>query len=416
MCGKKRSFRRKAAVLTAWFLASGLLVSCGRGQETEEEEMNTNDHSGQYGQSIEDIDYQEEMSVQEDNTRTEKDSAQSSAADQDEIRKQFGDDCIVEQTFEVELSEYPEPVWFVPRSPSQTGQGLEIQIMQNGEVLTEFDAYVPDALAGESFASLDAVSFYDVNFDNHTDIVLIETYGNSSFAAVYCGVGEAGTDEPRYFVLYKALSEALSEQVNPLTVTEIRNFISGGKRNGEFDSYQEAYEAVARLCDMETEEEIYDMAYDLIYVDEDDVPELVACHQGYSVSLYTYWDGAVYALMDDWGYGAMGNAGYAYVPRRNNVLNDNTDYAGAILYTTYMAVSNHQSLDVVACIETYNFDDVNQNGYPDEEEMDSMGMYSVSYIDGVEVSAEEMASYKVGDYEMIEGSMTLEELFRALQN
>lgn len=412
-CSGKRN--SALAVLTAVLAVAGLLTACGQEKEPERERKDVVDQIDQQGQSIEDSDYREEQSdAGRQDTDLESDSGESSQEDLDRIREQFGENCIAEQTFEVELSEYPEPVWFVPKSPSQTGQGLEIQIMKNGEVLTEFDAYVPDALAGENFTSLDAVSFYDVNFDNRTDIVLIETYGNSSFAAVYCGVGEAGTDEPRYFVLYKALSEALSEQVNPLTVTEIRNFISGGKRNGEFDSYQEAYEAVARLCDMETEEEIYDMAYDLIYVDEDDIPELVTCHQGYSVSLYTYWDGAVYALMDDWGYGAMGNAGYAYVPRRNNIVNDNSDYAGAILYTTYMAVSNHQSVDVVACIETYNFDDVNQNGYPDEEELDSLGMYGVSYIDGVEITAEEAASYKVGDYEWIEGSMTFAELLEAL--
>ena len=111
-----------------------------------------------------------------------------------------------------------------------------------------------------------------------------------------------------------------------------------------------------------------------------------------------------------------GNAGYAYSQRKNSVRNDNSDYAGAILYTTYMAVSNHQTLDVMTCIETLNFDDVNQNGYPDEEEMDSMGMYSVSYIDGVEVSVEEAVSYDVGGYEFIEGRMTLEELLRALRD
>lgn len=412
-CSGKRN--SALAVLTAALFVAGLLTACGQEKEPEQERKDVVDQIDQQGQSIEDSDYREEQSdAGRQDTDLESDSGESSQEDLDRIKEQFGENCIAEQTFEVELSEYPEPVWFVPKSPSQTGQGLEIEIMKNGEVLTEFDAYVPDTLAGENFTSLDAVSFYDVNFDNRTDIVLIETYGNSSFAAVYCGVGEAGTDEPRYFVLYKALSEALSEQVNPLTVTEIRNFISGGKRNGEFDSYQEAYEAVARLRDMETEEEIYDMAYDLIYVDEDDIPELVVCHQGYSVSLYTYWDGAVYALMDDWGYGAMGNAGYAYVPRRNNIVNDNSDYAGAILYTTYMAVSNHQSVDVVACIETYNFDDVNQNGYPDEEELDSLGMYGVSYIDGVEITAEEAASYKVGDYEWIEGSMTFAELLEVL--
>ena len=145
MWGKKRSFRRKAVVLTAGLLACGLLVSCGRGQEAEKEESSTNDHNGQYGQNIEDIDYQEEMSVQEDNTGTEKDSVQSSAADQDEIAKRFGDGCIVEQTFEVEFSEYQGKVWFVP---VRSGQGLEIKVIQGEEVLTELDSYVPGALEG----------------------------------------------------------------------------------------------------------------------------------------------------------------------------------------------------------------------------------------------------------------------------
>lgn len=406
------------AVLTAALSVAGILTACGLEEEPEKERKDVVDQMNQQGQSIEDGDYREEEQPDagEQDADSESESEESSREDLDQIKEQFGENCIAEQTFEVELSEYPEPVWFVPRSPAQTGQGLEIEIIQNGEVLTELDVYLPDALAGENFTSLDAVSFYDMDFDNCTDIVLIETYGNSSFAAVYYGVGDAGTDDPRYFVLQKPLSKALSEQVNPLTITEIRNFISGGKRNGEFDSYQEAYVAMARLCDMEAEEQFYDMAYDLIYVDEDDIPELVACHQGYSVGLYTYWDGTIYTLMNDWGYGAMGNAGYAYVPRRNNVVNDNNDYAGAILYTTYMAVSNHQSLDVVACIETYNFDDVNKNGYPDEDELDSMGVYGVSYIDGVEISAEEAASYRVGDYEFIEGSMTLAELLAALSN
>ncbi len=409
MWGKKRSFRRKAVVLTAGLLACGLLVSCGRGQEAEKEESSTNDHNGQYGQNIEDIDYQEEMSVQEDNTGTEKDSVQSSAADQDEIAKRFGDGCIVEQTFEVEFSEYQGKVWFVP---VRSGQGLEIKVIQGEEVLTELDSYVPGALEGEPFGSLDAVYFYDMNYDGCTDIVLIETYGDTTFAAVYYGVGAAGTDDSVYFMLQEPLSAALTERVEVPSIKEIRNYISGGRKNGEFSGYQEAYEAVAKLCDMEGT----DRAYDLIYVDEDDIPELAACHRGYAVSLYSYWDGTVYTLMDDWGYGAMGNAGYAYSQRKNSVRNDNSDYAGAILYTTYMAVSNHQTLDVMTCIETLNFDDVNQNGYPDEEEMDSMGMYSVSYIDGVEVSAEEAVSYDVGGYEFIEGRMTLEELLRALRD
>lgn len=218
------------AVLTAALSVAGILTACGSEEKPDKERKDVVDQMNQQGQCIEDGDYREDEQTEAggQDADSELESAESSREDLDQIKEQFGENCVAEQTFEVELSEYPEPVWFVPRSPAQKGQGLEIEIIQNGEVLTELDVYVPDALAGESFTSLDAVSFYDIDFDNCTDIVLIETYGNSSFAAVYYGVGDAGTDEPRYFVLQKALSEALSEQVNPLTVTEIRNFISGG--------------------------------------------------------------------------------------------------------------------------------------------------------------------------------------------
>lgn len=397
--------------LAAVWMAAVMLTACGRGQKPDREGTDAVDRIDQPGQSIEDLeDGMKEAAVQENPSETEAESAESDEKEQDHIRKRFGDHCIAEQTFEVELSEYPGKVWVVPFLPAQAGEGLEIKIMQDGEVLKELDTYLPAAASGQDFSSLDAVSFYDMNYDGCTDIVLIETYGDVSFAVVYNGYGGSGSDDPVFFVLRERLSESLSEQVMPLTVQEIRNFISGGKRNGEFGGYQEAYEAVARLSDM-TED---DYTYDLYYVDEDDIPELAVCRRGYSVSLYTYQDGTIYNLMDHWGYGAMGNAGYEYAPHKNNITNYNNDYAGAILYTTYMEISAQHTIEVTARIETFNFDDANQNGYPDEEEMESMGLYGASYIDGVEISPEEAASYNVGGYELMEGSMSLQELLENL--
>ena len=119
--------------------------------------------------------------------------------------------------------------------------------------------------------------------------------------------------------------------------------------------------------------------------------------------------------MDDWGYGAMGNHGYEYAPRQNSIRNYNADYAGAIMYTTYMQISERYTLDTVVSIETFNFDDVNGNGVPDEEEEDSMGLYSVDRIDGRDVTREEAASYDRGDYEAVVGEMNLAELEAALE-
>lgn len=334
----------------------------------------------------------------------------SSASNTADMAARFGEHCISEQTFEVELSEYSGKVYFVPFSPSYD-EDFHMQIIQDNNVLASIPAYLPANLSGEGFTSLDAVSFYDINFDGNTDILLIETYGSTTFAAVYYGYDANGADYEKYFVVQEELSDNLTRQASPLSVAQIRILLSSGKRNGEFSDYKEAYQAVAGLWNLARGSEIQ---FSLIYVDDDDIPELSAGLNGYYTSLYTYDNGRVYTLMDEWPYGAMGNAGYEYSPRKNSIRNDNADYAGAILYTTYMTVTDRHTLDTVAQITFYNFDDSNGNGMPDEDEMGSMGMYGVSYLNGVEATDEQCAAYDVGGYEFITGTMTFDSLLSTL--
>ncbi len=328
----------------------------------------------------------------------------------EEMRAKFGQACIGDQTFQAELSQYDGTVWFVPFAPEQGNPDFRIELIQNGRVLEQLTPFVPERLNKEPFVSLDAVSFYDINFDGNTDILLIETYGNTTFAAVYYGFDRDGEDYERYFALQEQLSEQISSQTGELSVPGIRKALGDTRKNGTFSSYQEAYEAVSRLLDACGE----GVTYDLLYVDEDEVPELAAGVDGYYVSLYTYSEGNVYMLMDKWPYGAMGNAGYEYAPKKNNLRNYNSDYAGAIVYTTYMAVNKQHELDTEAQIKTVNFDDANQNGILDEEEMGSVGYYGISYLYGEQVSDEEWASYDAGEYEMLQGTMSLEELIKEL--
>ena len=279
-------------------------------------------------------------------------------------------------------------------------------------MLAEIPQYIPEYLAGETFSSLDAVSFYDINYDGTTDILLIETYGSTSFAAVY--YGERSEYYEKNFFPQETLSENLTRQIQPLTVSEIRSFLSYGKKNGDFSNYQEAYLAISRLCTME-DPNATDLRFNLIYFDDDEIPELVTGVNGYYMSLYTFQDKTAYRLMDHWGYGAMGNAGYEYSPKKNSLRNYNADYAGAIVYTTYMAIDSQHFLETIAQIETFNFDDVNGNCVPDEEENDSVGNYSISYLEGEEITDEEWNAYEAGDYVFIETVMSLEELMAELQ-
>ncbi len=327
-------------------------------------------------------------------------------------QEEFGENCIADQTFKVELSQYEGKVYFVPFAPSQDNPDFHIQLIQGGKVLAEIPQYIPESLADETFSSLDAVSFYDINYDGTTDILLIETYGSTSFAAVY--YGERSEYYEKNFFPQVTLSENITRQIQPLTVSEIRSFLSFGKKNGDFSNYQEAYRAISRLCTME-DENAEDLKFNLIYFDDDEIPELVTGVNGYYMSLYTFQDKTAYRLMDDWGYGAMGNAGYEYSPRNNSLRNYNSDYAGAIVYTTYMTIGSQHSLETTAQIETFNFDDVNGNGMPDEEEYDSVGNYSVSYLGDTEITNEEWNAYEAGEYVFIETVMSLEELMAELE-
>lgn len=329
----------------------------------------------------------------------------SESAKAEEMRKRFGENCIGEQTFEVELSEYSEKVYFVPFKPEGSDLDCTIQIVQNGEVLETLDSYVPDELLNEEFTSLDAVSFYDVNFDDQTDIVLIETYGTTSFAVIYYGYVHDYNDKA-YFVAEKDVSAKIFEEVDQMTISGVRSYLSNGKNNGEFSSYQEAYQAVSKLCELEYAN---GLTYNLIFFDDDDIPELAAGSNGYFVSLYTYHDGRIYTLMDAWAYGAWGNNGYEYSPRKNSLRNDDQDYAGLIHYTTYLTVNSEYSMESVVQIKTLFFNDVNGNQIPDDDETYFDG-YSTSYIDGVEVTDEQCASYDMGEYEFIKPTMSWEEL------
>lgn len=379
---------------------TGTLTACGRTQNTKEKEPERSEIVSEEEKTRNSTDR-----ATEESPIPEKDETEPSGTE--DLEKRFGENCIIEQTFEVELSEYNGKVYFVPFAPSEGHQDLHIQIIQGSKTLADIPSYVPDELAEEKFSSLDAVTFYDINYDGSTDILLIETYGSTSFAAVYYGFDADAEDYERQFISQEQLSENITRQTEPLSIPEIRSFLSNGKKNGEFSSYQEAYETVSRLCELEDTAE---KGYNLIYFDANDIPELVAGVNGYYTSLYTYNNGTVYTLMDRWPYGAMGNAGYEYSPGKNSLRNYNNDFAGAILYTTYMTVSSEYSMDIAAQIETYNFDDVNKNKIPDENEAGSIGNYSVSYINGAEAADEECASYDAGNYEYMEAVMSLEEL------
>lgn len=340
-----------------------------------------------------------------------------------EKKEMFGEDCIAEQCFEVELNGCEGTVYFVPFSPSAGQPEFRMQMMRDGEILCDITPYVPAKAGRKKFTSLDAVSFWDVNFDGFTDIVTIVTYGDTQYAAVYYGDMFQSEEEYWSFMSEEALSENLSAQVEkPMTIAGIRSRLTGGKKNGEFESYAQAYEAAITLSELEgvaasVTEYGGEFLFDLIYVNEDEIPELVSGREGYFVNLYTYQDGTLYTLMNHWAYGAMGNSGYEYSPGKNSMRNYNADQAGAIMNTYYMRINEKNEIETPMWIESINYIDSNENGVLDEGEEYGAGP---DYINGEKASPEEVeavyAAYDMGDYQYIKGRMPVEDVRKALKS
>ena len=188
------------------------------------------------------------------------------------------------------------------------------------------------------------------------------------------------------------------------------------------EPWREGYREMAAQCELDNPEpsgdsviEFGTVKYDLIDVDGDEIPELTAGMDGYFVSLYTYRNGEVHTLMDHWAYGAMGNYGYEYCPGKNSLRNYNSDYAGLVMNTTYMTIGPECTIDVTAQILTRNFNDVNGNGEPDLPEEYDFVENGPSFVDGVEISGEELASFAAGEYEYISGRWSYDKLLAELE-
>lgn len=321
---------------------------------------------------------------------------------------------LAEQSFfDVELSEYDTPVQVMIYPPAQEdNSNFVIRMIKDDEVVEQITPWLPDGVEDGRFISMDAVAFPDYDMDGDTDMILIYTIEGGRVIDILDGYDLRNLSWQSGFEhnldLANAIMQRTEEEVN---MTNVKKFLGYQGKGEKFSSWQEAYRFIARLENIQ--QPLYQ--YNLIYFDEDEVPELVVDLPG-RVSLYTYADGQLYRLMDGWGYGALGNVGYEYIPRKNKMFNRDNDYAGAVYYDTITRMNSDHHMEDAVTILTVNFDDKNGDGYPEEDEVQTLGEVSTSYIDDRIISEEEYASYftDAEEAEWISGEFRYEELLQML--
>ena len=191
----------------------------------------------------------------------------------------------------------------------------------------------------------------------------------------------------------------------------------------DLSNYKEAYKDIVKEYydeNKQYEKENSKVCFGLVYFDGDDIPELVAGLNGYFVSLYTYDGNEVVPIFTDWGYGAGGNTGYDYLPGEGIIYNLDNDYAGVVVWETFMKWDpetkelkdiNDGSLYVVYA------EDLDGDGHISEEEMEkSKSDEPHFYFRDTEISQSEYQKHRyAGEYEYLIGDMTYDEINDALK-
>lgn len=175
--------------------------------------------------------------------------------------------------------------------------------------------------------------------------------------------------------------------------------------------YKKAYSDICKSSYNENPE----YKFNLVFINEDETPELVVDLPGYYISLYTYKNGEIHNIMDKCSYGVSGNAGYIYSPWQNLIFSSSTEFAGIIRYETYMKINSDYQLENINSIKTCYYEDTNGNDTFDEGEMPSATPVKV-IMNGKEVSPEEADVYTENiNRSYLNGELTYQEICTAFE-
>lgn len=240
-----------------------ILTAC---QKTEEAPVSTQVQPGEVEKEQAEMpENQEKVSEQEDeNKKTE------------EILPE--DRVIKEQTFETELHPLGN-VKFVSCRPDTEKNPLadvEFSIWKDGKKVCELPGIFEENIrSNEEFEAVEAVSFPDYDKDGYEDILVICSYSPVSGPDEGTGYSEVRIyhgQEDGSFALERKLSEDANSALAEKTIQSVKGFLGMGQSGNTAvqDSWQQAYIDYINEADQEGVR-----TYVLIYLDDDDIPELV---------------------------------------------------------------------------------------------------------------------------------------------
>jgi ABC-type glycerol-3-phosphate transport system substrate-binding protein len=160
------------------------------------------------------------------------------------------------------------------------------------------------------------------------------------------------------------------------------------------------------------------LKYDLVFIDDNNTPELVVTDSRGWITVYAYEGGKIVnALGEDerWPFGIAGNAGYEFIPKKNVVFFRSNEFAGMIRDYAYFELKGTK-LEQSYVLSEVHFNDDKNDRTPDEND-EFLEEATAYYKDDKKVSEKEFNKYLViKDAEELTGKKSYTEIIAALSS
>lgn len=303
--------KKRVCGLMGAVLLCGMLTACGNSNGSGA------DSGGAYVPGME-----QESELQNRTEETQRAEEQTGA--DTETRK------IADQSFEVELNPLGKVsfVSYAPDTKSNPKGDVVFTLTKDGGSVTELEGMNADNVRSCYFKSVDAVSFPDYNGDGFNDIITVCSYVLSEDdrdmlveARIY------SADASGNFTLERTLTEEANSALAEKTVASVLGFLGAGTsgRLPASDNWQQAYIDYIKMWE---NDEAY-TGYALIYLDADDIPELVQIgdYEAAGCRIIGWYDGKTYDNQ-------LNRLYFSYIEKENLLCNSegNMDYYYDLVY------------------------------------------------------------------------------------
>lgn len=197
--------------------------------------------------------------------------------------------------------------------------------------------------------------------------------------------------------------------------TELNNNSKNDNTNTTNSDYAQEY---IKIID-KIEAEYPNSKYDLIYFNNDSIPDLVV--DGPGLNLYMYENGKVYTLMENESVGIGGSKYFDYLEKKAALYNYGNGYAGAISQVIIKILNSKREFDEFTIISEGA--DIEPTDSMYEQVQKELAETAGYYYNGKKISEEEFnnklkessVSSNEKDYKGLYGNKTAEEVKKQLQ-